>query len=59
MTLTYPEGMISWLCQHTSSYSLPETGGDDISSWIYRLYTRFVEIWAKLVKALGLKGVLG
>ena len=59
VTLTYPEGMISWLCQHTSSYSLPETGGDDISSWIYRLYTRFVEIWAKLVKALGLKGVLG
>lgn len=61
VTLTYPEGMISWLCQHTSSYALPDDGKDNnsSSSWIHRIYSYFVEIWAKLVKALGLKGVLG
>ena len=59
VTLTYPKGLIDWLCHYTSSYGLSESERSGITSWIYRVYTYFVNVWAQIVKALGLKGVLG
>ncbi len=58
--LTYPHGMISWLCNYTSDYYVaPPRHTVSIPGVFYRIYTRFIEYIARIVKAIGLKGVLG
>ncbi len=57
--LTYPEGMISWLCRYSSDYSVKKPNRDPVSSAFYRIYTRIMAYFADLIRRLGIKGVLG
>lgn len=60
ITLHYPDGLIAWLNHYSSDYSVSVNGSDKgIFRGLYRIYTALVTLIAKIVKALGLKGVLG
>lgn len=56
--LTYPNGMISWLNRFTSGYTLPRAGQAADNAFV-RFYKAFIAWIARLVNALGLKGILG
>jgi len=58
ITLTYPNGMISWLNGFTSSYSIAraQTAADSI---FVRIYKAIIQMITNIVKALGLQGILG
>ena len=60
VTLVYPDGLISWLNRFSSGYSIAANGpSNGVLGALYRVYTQLMTFIAKLVKALGLKGVLG
>ena len=60
ITLTYPDGLISWLNRFSSDYSVATSSpAKGILGAFYRIYSSLVAFIARLVKALGLKGILG
>ena len=59
VTLTYPNGMISWLCSFTSDYHPAVSAKTGVAGFFHNLYVSFMAWVARLVKALGLKGMLG
>ncbi len=59
VTLTYPNGMISWLNGFSTSYGTAPSGKTGIAGFFYNLYTNFIALIARIAKALGLKGMLG
>ena len=57
VTLTYPHGMISWLSGFSSDYSVAKRVSSD--SFFTRIYKSIMAFFARIAKALGLRGILG
>ncbi|MBQ7637363.1 MAG: hypothetical protein IJS90_00505 [Clostridia bacterium] len=56
--LTYPNGLISWLNNFTTSYTI-SPGAQAKDNVFTRIYKAIIEWITGIVKALGLKGILG
>ena len=57
VTLTYPKGMIHWLSRFSSAYSVPAPAKAD--NVFTRIYKSIMAFFARVARALGLKGILG
>lgn len=58
VTLSYPNGMISWLNGFTSGYTVARAQEKSDNAFV-RFYKAFIAWIARIVNALGLKGILG